>query len=231
MESLTRRYSTPLAFSPALKARVCLFPLQDLTIQAAIHELMTRAGIEELWEKVHPDADSVFETAAYVRQMLENFMSKSPFIGMVYATINEFDEPHALFCDGLSHAKEDYPDLWEITPVSMRTATSFETPNLSGKFVRSEGNGVAMHEEGGASAVSISVSEMPEHSHSTNPHTHGYIGAGLGVPSVIPGPNPTAVPAPFLTDLSTVTVNPTGSGQPHENLPPFYALVYKVWAV
>lgn len=84
------------------------------------------------------------------------------------------------------------------------------------------------------------------HTHTNAPHQHGYTQPTFGIDVESVGvPDPTGVgnpPLPNITDLASVsidqttvtvqnadvTINPTGGGQAHNNMPPFIAMNYAI---
>jgi len=96
------------------------------------------------------------------------------------------------------------------------------TPNLSGKFVLSHGDGKAIGATGGAATVTLTADQMPIHSHSyqwrrptANDDPPAYFQPG--------GPNSVASANP--DGENKVTANSGGSAA-HENMPPYYVLAY-----
>lgn len=90
------------------------------------------------------------------------------------------------------------------------------TPNLSGQFVVGVKPGDtdfnAIGDTGGVKQVTLSVAQMPSHS-------HGYI--GVDTVSTAGGSSSNR----RCGDFAKVS-DPQGGDQPHENLPPFYVLAY-----
>lgn len=115
------------------------------------------------------------------------------------------------------------------------------TPDLRDRFVVGAGSGYTVAATGGEASHSLTINEMPSHTHIQDAHTHvqnphqhqiatssgdttgsGYI------------PNNSTVPTPNVwsenstaTNQSTAATNQnSGSGQAHENRPPYYALAF-----
>ncbi|HOF88945.1 MAG TPA: hypothetical protein PLZ36_12720, partial [Armatimonadota bacterium] len=89
------------------------------------------------------------------------------------------------------------------------------TPDLRDRFVVGAGNGYAVGATGGAATHTLSVAEMPAHTH-TMPQQSGAIGV-LVETTVENISNRTA---------STYATSSTGGGEAHENRPPYYALAW-----
>jgi microcystin-dependent protein len=169
------------------------------------------------------------ECAAYFQEIGLEFMTQNLFVGNIFATIAEIPDA-ALLCDGSSVSKDDYPRLWEYCP-DLRSGNNVILPDLRDKFILG-GGGIAPV-SGGSKDVTLTELEMPAHTHATIPHTHtasypspfGTLeGVGVPLPAVN---NP---PLPAITSPASVDILSTGGGMPHENMPPYIALKYCVWA-
>lgn len=127
-----------------------------------------------------------------------------------------------------SGALNQIPTGWALC--NGGTVNGRTTPNLQDRFVVGAGSGYGVGATGGANLVSLSVDQLP-------PHTHGYrdgfyieaYGAN-NYPEDYAGPN---AQGSGDTDgdnnwiwYRNMTTSSTGSGNAHENRPPFYALAY-----
>lgn len=90
------------------------------------------------------------------------------------------------------------------------------TPDLRDRFVVGAGSDYSVGDTGGESKHTLNISEMPRHSHTF------VLTSGEGSYSGYRGITPTKHEG-FYRNL--VTSN-AGSSQPHNNLPPYYALCY-----
>jgi microcystin-dependent protein len=114
------------------------------------------------------------------------------------------------------------------------------TPDLRGRFVVGYSNSEpfnAIDASGGEKEHTLTVDEMPSHGHSiTDPgHVHietmssytvNHIGQGA---IYLTHGGGTDVPDAYKTTQSAttgITIDPSGGGQPHNNLPPYYVLAY-----
>ena len=145
-----------------------------------------------------------------------------------------------LVADGSSLLRVDYPDLFAAigTVWGAADGTHFNIPDLRGQTLVGQGDSrsgstFSLGDVGGLESVGLTTAEMPAHTHSVNPHTHGYIGAGPNVTTVGPGaPQPTAIPAPFVSAPDVLTgTGSTGGGNPHTNLQPYAVVNYAIIAL
>ncbi|MET3029436.1 tail fiber protein [Flavobacterium sp. UW10123] len=105
--------------------------------------------------------------------------------------------------------------------------TTFALPNLRGRTPIHFGNGHTIGEQGGEEVHTISVSELPQHTHILQAKTDS-------VSSNVPGPlNSLANTAPNLvysgqsqnfTSLNSGSLSSVGGNQPHLNMQPFLTL-------
>ena len=95
------------------------------------------------------------------------------------------------------------------------------TPNLSGKFILGEGGGYLFGSSGGESTHQLTVAELPSHRHisgARNPFAiYGTYDYGTPVQSA-KGSNGAYDRSPYTSYA--------GSNQAHNNMPPYYTLIY-----
>ncbi|MCT7948265.1 hypothetical protein NG798_00465 [Ancylothrix sp. C2] len=106
------------------------------------------------------------------------------------------------------------------------------TPNLTDKFIVGAGNGYAVGATGGADSVTLTIAEMPTHSHGVNDpghnHSRGAIWPGSGTEQEQAGKpeNRTTFNIETGNSQTGISIENTGGNQPHENRPPYYALAF-----
>lgn len=89
------------------------------------------------------------------------------------------------------------------------------TPDLRGRFIVGAGATYAVGDTGGAETVTLTVDQMPSHSHSITTYDEGST-----VYDRVNGRTQAKL------TYKKPTTSDTGGDQPHENRPPYYALCY-----
>ncbi len=145
-----------------------------------------------------------------------------------------------LLCDGSSVLRATYPDLFSAIGTTFGAAdgTHFNLPNLKGRVVvgkdGSQTEFDAMGETGGENTHTLTVAEMPSHTHIQNAHNHAFTNGP------VPGQAATYWHNNSFSDWkaygkgdqyagigSTVATNQnTGGGGAHNNLQPYIVLNY-----
>ena len=110
------------------------------------------------------------------------------------------------------------------------------TPDLRNRFIVGSGSSYSTGNTGGASRVTLSISQMPSHNHSASSsvsdpgHSHSFKGAtgssGSGTSSRDSVPE-TQQTGSSTTGISVSTsIGSKGGNSSHENRPPYYALAF-----
>ncbi len=114
------------------------------------------------------------------------------------------------------------------------------TPDLRNRFIVGAGTDYSVGNTGGSNNVTLTTSQIPSHKHNVSvkiekagEHTHYYeqgSGSGSGYDVAYNESYRTqdveTSEAGEHTHTATVTENSVGSGNSHENRPPYYALAY-----
>lgn len=127
-----------------------------------------------------------------------------------------------LLCDGSSHLRVDYPQLYAALHSTFITdANNFTVPNLSERFIRGRTVEAATGNTGGADSHALTVAQMPVHYHNYGRPTFNIDVESVGVP------DPTGLGLPLIP---TPTTN-TGNGASHPTIPKYmefrYGIVYR----
>lgn len=177
------------------------------------------------WEK-HGDMTpgEASEVAKTIIQ--QSFYEGSGLIGGLVPYATEEPPPMVLPCDGSIYDGADYPLLYARLPSILKVgADQFRTPNLGGRFILGAGEGDGFgsaaerdpHIRGGSEDVTLTEAQMPSHNHSIN--------AAFSL-------NPINTGSPDTTLIQSIVAvevtNDAGGDEPHNNMPPFYALKYGI---
>lgn len=108
------------------------------------------------------------------------------------------------------------------------------TPDLRDRFIVGAGNSYGKGVTGGEAGHTLSVDEMPGHTHTMTPHSHSY--ESMVAPSETDNRNEVVGASGYYVDMykqsrtsgaaGSGATGSKGSGGAHENRPPYYALAY-----
>ena len=156
-------------------------------------------------------------------------------IGSIVMWAGTVDDTHSapegwLLCDGKKYTKIDYKDLFNVIGNKYNNGVillnEFKVPNLQARFPLGASSKYSLGDTGGASTVTLTKSEMPEHSHELQEilvSKSGGTGTWKGV-NFNGGSSGEIDNFEFPTGATggryPTTVN-AGEGQPHNNMPPY----------
>ncbi len=117
-----------------------------------------------------------------------------------------------------SGAVNEIPNGWKLCDGS--TSGGITLPDLRNRFIVGAGNKYQVAATGGAETVTLTVAQIPS-------HTHSYQFTGADISGTWSGNNYFFNQSgKFPNNKNTRTTDATGGGQAHENRPPYYALCY-----
>lgn len=132
-----------------------------------------------------------------------------------------------VLCNGQSLDKTTYADLYAVigdTFTNVPNASTFNVPNLIGKFPLGASSSHAIGDEGGAESITLTIAEIPSHSHNLLAYEGGVDEESpsqslLTNSEIYSKQNPN-------TAMSANSITPTGGNQPHNNMPPYLVINY-----
>jgi microcystin-dependent protein len=133
-----------------------------------------------------------------------------------------------MFCDGQFLAISENETLFNLigTTYGGDGTSTFALPDLRGRLPIHIGNGFALAETGGVETVTLTVSQIPA-------HTHPLVAATANGTSPNPGGNflgqTIATIQPYTVEQTTLNMNPgaippVGGSQPHDNYQPYLCI-------
>lgn len=148
-----------------------------------------------------------------------------PYVGEIRMFAGNFAPAGWMFCEGQLLPISENETLFQLigTTYGGDGQSTFALPDLRGRLPLHFGNGFVLAETGGAEEITLTVSQIPAHSHAmlatqnqANQTDPGNLLAGTLVTNVTAygTDNPS-------TTLSPSAVSPVGGSQPHTNFQPY----------
>jgi len=152
-----------------------------------------------------------------------------PYYGEIRIFAGNFAPVGWMFCEGQLLPISENETLFNLigTTYGGDGQSTFALPDLRGRLPIHFGNGFTLAETGGAETVTLTVQQIPTHSHSvlgtnspgnTDAPTNKVLAAGSTVAT-----SPYGTDAP-LAALRPSTIGATGGSQPHNNFQPYLCL-------
>lgn len=152
-----------------------------------------------------------------------------PYVGEIKMFAGNFAPAGWMFCEGQLLPISENETLFQLigTTYGGDGESTFALPDLRGRIPIHQGNGYILAETGGSEEVTLTVSQIPAHTHpvlassdSGNSSSTGtYFGAGQ---------DKLVYSAADATPVATAnqTVANTGGSQPHNNFMPYLCVDY-----
>lgn len=149
-----------------------------------------------------------------------------PYVGEIRMFAGNFAPAGWMFCEGQLLPISENETLFQLigTTYGGDGQSTFGLPDLRGRIPIHQGNGFILAETGGAEEITLTISQIPAHSHAALCSANTTTGASptnqvVGAPADV-NTLPYGTDAP-LTTLSPQTVSPVGGSQPHTNFQPY----------
>jgi len=148
-----------------------------------------------------------------------------PYVGEIRMFAGNFAPAGWMFCEGQLLPISENETLFQLigTTYGGDGESTFALPDLRGRIPIHQGNGFILAETGGAEEITLTVSQIPAHSHpmlaslNAGNSTNAQNNIICDSPSIllyIEGQSPD-------TNLSPSVVGPVGGSQPHTNFQPY----------
>jgi hypothetical protein len=185
----------------------------DSALFPHVGDAITTLSNEGSWEEV---GDVVADVVSACKEIVESWYSDM-LIGSVFPWI--INPPSGwLLLDGSTYAIVDYPELAALLPAHLIAGDDFALPDVADAFpfgVLDEDNVLAVT---GSNVLSLTIGQLPAHTHTEIPPLVGVDVGGAGVP------------LPSATVGAPVASGSTGDGDDIDNRPMRFGMVYAVFS-
>ncbi|WP_375459903.1 phage tail protein [uncultured Enterovirga sp.] len=147
-----------------------------------------------------------------------------PYIGEIRMFAGNFAPAGWEFCEGQLLPISENETLFQLigTTYGGDGESTFALPDLRGRLPLHFGNGFNLAETGGAEEVTLTVQQMPA-------HTHPLLGSGAAAGSQTPGGQVLAAAQAQTyfnipdspANMAAASISPVGGSQPHTNFQPY----------
>jgi microcystin-dependent protein len=147
-----------------------------------------------------------------------------PYVGEIRMFAGNFAPAGWMFCEGQLLPISENETLFQLigTTYGGDGESTFALPDLRGRIPIHQGNGFILAETGGAEEITLTVNQIPAHSHpllgSTSPASQNNPGSVLLAQSATVD---AYVSSPPFVPLSPAAVGSVGGSQPHNNFQPY----------
>lgn len=150
-----------------------------------------------------------------------------PYVGEIRMFAGNFAPTGWEFCEGqlIPISENEALFIYIGTTFGGDGESTFALPDLRGRVPLHPGNGIVLAEQAGVEAVTLTVNQIPAHTHpllgsATNGNTTNPNNALLANSTVV---TPYAVETPAAA-MAPNAISPVGGSQPHENLQPYLCI-------
>ena len=148
-----------------------------------------------------------------------------PYVGEIRMFAGNFAPAGWMFCEGQLLPISENETLFQLigTTYGGDGQSTFGLPDLRGRIPIHQGNGFILAETGGAEEITLTVNQIPA-------HTHPLLAAVTAGTSSNPGNNLVAqtdgtiftyIADPPSVNMNPQAVGPVGGSQPHTNFQPY----------
>lgn len=191
--------------------------LNIAAFMGAVSELTKSYNWELFGEQTPQDMADAY---APIYQAMAVNPGRGCMIGSVVALATQALPSGVLLCNGASHLRTDYPDLYAIINSAYITdADNFVVPDLRDTFIYGASAMSEIDDSGGSSSVSLSSANMPAHTHTYSAPVVGVTALGVGVP------------VPSNAGIIPTITSSAGAGTSFNIINPYIKLAYGIVAL
>jgi microcystin-dependent protein len=147
-----------------------------------------------------------------------------PYYGEIRMFGGNFAPAGWMFCEGQLLPISEFDTLFNLigTTYGGDGQSTFALPDLRGRVPIHQGNGFVLAEQGGVEEVTLTVNQIPVHSHVL--FASGDLGNQLATTGNLLSNSQGAIP--YIEDVTTLNmsssaITPVGGSQPHTNFQPY----------
>jgi microcystin-dependent protein len=147
-----------------------------------------------------------------------------PYVGEIRMFAGNFAPAGWMFCEGQLLPISENETLFQLigTTYGGDGQSTFALPDLRGRLPLHFGNGFVLAETGGAEEITLTVQQIPAHSHPLLATASNAATANAGGKLLAQTPTYTPyIASPPNVALSTNSMGSTGGSQPHTNFQPY----------
>jgi microcystin-dependent protein len=151
-----------------------------------------------------------------------------PYVGEIRMFAGNFAPAGWMFCEGQLLPISEYETLFNLigTTYGGDGQSTFALPDMRGRLPIHQGNGFTLAETGGVEEVTLTVSQIPAHSHPLLATTSGQQASPANNTTLASPTSQQAGTSIYGTGASNTTISPatitsTGGSQPHSNFQPY----------
>jgi microcystin-dependent protein len=150
-----------------------------------------------------------------------------PYVGEIRMFAGNFAPAGWMFCEGQLLPISEYETLFQLigTTYGGDGQSTFALPDLRGRLPVHMGNGFILAETGGAEQITLTVNQLPAHSHPLLASTSGGTNASpvnnLLAESVAINPY---IQDQTNSNMNAAAVSAVGGSQPHTNFQPYLCI-------
>lgn len=150
-----------------------------------------------------------------------------PYVGEIRMFAGNFAPAGWMFCEGQLLPISENEILFQLlgTTYGGDGQSTFALPDLRGRLPLHQGNGFILAETGGAEEITLTVNQIPVHSHPFLVSLNGGTSPNASTNMIAQSPSSKL----FVQDVPTVNfsalmMGPVGGSQPHTNFQPYLCI-------